>query len=148
MTCLIQIPLSHQDILLCLKTFLHPDASDMARSGQHIFPGHSAATGSHSEVHSPSISPMWVDSSQCDQQVLIHGVLSDQQELRELLWFWQNYRWVGSDLYHALRLFYHLGGGMFTGWKERTAHGTQAAGYFGIEAVDIKAMIDFSAPFL
>lgn len=36
---------------------------------------------------------------------------------------------------------------MFTGRKERTAHGTQAAGYFGVEAVDIKAMIDFSALF-
>ncbi|KAI3354762.1 hypothetical protein L3Q82_004591 [Scortum barcoo] len=45
------------------------------------------------------------------------------------------------------RLFYHLGGGTFTGRKERTAHGTQAAGRFGAEAVDIKAMIDFPALF-
>lgn len=34
---------------------------------------------------------------------------------------------------------------MFTGRKERTARGTQAAGHLGVEAVDLKAMIDFSA---
>lgn len=56
--------------------------------------------------------------------------------------------WVASDLYHAVRLFYHLGGGMSMGRKERTDHGTQAAGYLGVEAVDIKAMIDFSPLFL
>lgn len=32
---------------------------------------------------------------------------------------------------------------MFAGRKERTAHGTQAAGDFGAEAATIKAMIDF-----
>ena len=37
---------------------------------------------------------------------------------------------------------------MFTGRKESTAHGTQAAGYFEVETADIKAMIDFSALFL
>lgn len=33
---------------------------------------------------------------------------------------------------------------MLAGRKERTAHGTQTAGRYGAEAVDIKAMIDFS----
>lgn len=32
--------------------------------------------------------------------------------------------------------------------EKKTAHGTQAAGYFGVEAVDIKATIDFSPVFL
>lgn len=50
---------------------------------------------------------------------------------------------MGSDLHHTLRPFCHLGGGLYAGRKEKTAHGTQAAGYLGGEAVDEKAMIDF-----
>lgn len=33
--------------------------------------GHSGGTGSHSEVYSTSLSPMFADSSLCEQQALI-----------------------------------------------------------------------------
>lgn len=62
------------------KAFQHPDGSDIARSWSHIFPGHSAATGSHSEDPGPSLS-----LSLCEQQVLIQRSLRPGRAARAVV---------------------------------------------------------------